>query len=219
MKRLALAAVLAASPAAAQDPYLSLEAALPDRPDLIVEGAPRRLVLLEDGTLYLGGTQHVAAGRLEKGELKEIGKRIDKLRKATPGLGGSVNLGSGTQRHRLVVSKGKPIDVVVTGDPAAAPPNLRLLASFVADLAAYQHPSLRPYRPAFYALRAREETLPGGCREWTFPIPVDKAVTAAQPLLAAEAAGWPTGAQAAAACVNDKRYAVTLRPLLPWEKP
>lgn len=219
MRGLALAALVAASPAAAQDLYLSLEAALPDRPDLVAEGAPRRLVLLEDGSLYVGGTQHVAAGRLDKSELKEIGKRLDKLRKGTPGLGGSVSFGPGTQRQRLVVAKGKPIDVVVTGDPAQAPPELRLLAGLVADLAAYQHPSLRPYRPAFYALRAREETLPGGCREWTFPISAEQAVAAAQPLAAAEAAGWPSGAQVASACVGDKRYAVTLRPLLPWEKP
>jgi len=217
--RLALVALLAASPAGAQDLYLSLEASLPERADLSAEGAPPRLVLYEDGSVYVGGTQHVAAGRLEKGELKEIGKRLDKIRKGTPGLGGSVSLGAGTQRFRLVVAKGKPLDVVVTGDPAAAPPNLKPLASFVADLAAYQHPSLRPYRPAFYALRARPETLPGGCREWTFPIAAEQAVAAPQPLAAPEAAGWPTGAQVASACVGDKRYAVTLRPLLPGEKP
>lgn len=221
MRRLALALLAAALPAEAhaQELYLTLDAALPDRADLVAEAAPRRLVLYEDGTLYIGGTQRIATGRLEKGELKDIGKRLDKIRKGTPGLGGTVSLGAGPQRYRLAVAKGKPIDVIVTGDPSAAPPNLKPLASLVADLAAYQHPSLRPYRPAYYALRAREETLPGGCREWTFPVTVDRAVAAAQSISAPEAAGWPTGAQVAAACVNDKRYAVTLRPLLPGEKP
>ncbi len=219
MKRVALLSLLAAAPVSGQDLYLSLEASLPERPELIADGAPRRLVLLEDGTLYVGGTQRIAAGRLEKGELKEIDKRLEKVRKATPGLGGNLSLGTGAQRFRLVVSKGKPIDVVVTGDPAAAPFNLRPIASLVADLAAYQHPTLRPYRPAFYALRAREASLPGGCREWTFPITPDKALQAPQPLAAAETQGWPTGAQAASACASDKRYAVTLRPLLPFEKP
>ena len=33
------------------------------------------------------------------------------------------------------------------------------------------------------------------------------------------AATWPTGAVAASVCAGDKRYAVTLRPLLPGEKP
>ncbi len=218
-KRLALLALLAAAPVSGQDLYLSLEASLPERPELIADGAPRRLVLLEDGTLYVGGTQHIAAGRLEKGELKEIGKRLEKMRKATPGLGGNISLGTGAQRFRLVVSKGKPIDVVVTGDPAAAPFNLRPIASLVVELAGFQHQSLRPCRPAFYALRARAISLPGGCREWTFPIAAEKALAAAQPLAAAEAQGWPTGAQAASACVSDQRYAVTLRPLLPFERP
>ncbi len=208
-----------AAPAAAGELYLSLETAPPARPGQEAEAAPGRFVLHDDGTLYVGGTQQFAAGRLEKGELKEIGKRLDKLRKSTPGLGGPISFGPGEQRFRLKATKGKPIDVVVTGDPETAPPNLRSLASLVAELAAYQHPSLRPYRPAFYALRAREADLAGGCREWTFPISPQQAVAAPQPMAAAAARGWPTGAQLASACVGDKRYAVTLRPLLPGEVP
>jgi hypothetical protein len=219
LRRLALLGLALCAPAAAQEPYVSLEAALPPRPGWEAEAAPRRLVLFEDGTLYVGGSQSLAVGRLEKGELEEIGKRLDKLRKSTPGLGGTLSFGPGDQRYRLRVAKGKPLDVVVSGDPAAAPPELRPLAGLVAELAAYQHPSLRPYRPAFYAVRAREASLRGGCREWTFPIPLSKALEAPQPMSAVAAQGWPTGAQVASACVGDKSYAVTLRPLLPSEAP
>jgi hypothetical protein len=219
MKRLLLAALLFAPCAAAEEIYLSLEAALPERPELVADAAPRRLVLMDDGTLFVGGTQHVASGRLEKREMKDVGKRLDRLRKAMPGLSGTISFGAEKPRYRLVVSKGKAFDVIATGDPAAAPPNLKPLASLVADLAAYQHPSLRPYKPAFYALRAKEASLAGGCREWTFPVTADKAVAAAQSVAANDASGWPTGALAASACVNDKRYAVTLRPLLPFERP
>jgi hypothetical protein len=208
--------LLLASAAGAEDLYLSLEAALPESPDLIVEAAPTRFVLLEDGTVYVGGTQAIAEGRLEKLELKEIGKRLERIRK-TPGLGASVSFGEGRQRHRLVVTKGKALDVVASGDPAAAPAALKPLASLVADLASFQHASLRPYRPVSYALRAREARLVGGCRTWSFPVPVERALAGAQPIPASEAAGWPTGAQASSVCVNDRHYAVTLKPLMPWE--
>ncbi|HET7293237.1 MAG TPA: hypothetical protein VFM88_12490 [Vicinamibacteria bacterium] len=215
---LAVAALLVATAAAAEDLYLSLEAALPEAPDLVTEAAPKRFVLLEDGSVYVGGTQSIAAGRLEKGELKALGKRLEKVRK-TPGLGASVTFGEGAARYRLVVAKGKPLDVVASGDPATAPAALRGLAGLIAELATFQHPSLRAYKPASYALRAREASLPGGCRSWSFPVRVEQAVAAAQRVPAAEAAGWPTGAQAASVCVDDRRYAVTLRPLLPDERP
>ena len=35
----------------------------------------------------------------------------------------------------------------------------------------------------------------------------------------AEAAAWPTGAMPASVCSGDRRYVVTLRPLLPGEQP
>jgi len=215
---LAAATLLLASAARSEDVYISLEAALPESPDLVVEAAPKRFVLLEDGSVYVGGTQDVAAGRLEKPELKEIGQRLDRVRK-TPGLGASVTFGEGRQRYRLVVTKGKALDVVATGDPGSAPAALKPLASLVADLAAFQHPSLRSYRPASFALRAHETRLVGGCRSWSFPVPIERALAGPQPVPASEAAGWPTGAQAASVCVDDRSYAVTLRPLLPWERP
>ena len=36
---------------------------------------------------------------------------------------------------------------------------------------------------------------------------------------AADAIGWPTGALPASVCAGDKRFVVTLRPLLPGERP
>jgi len=215
---LAAAALLLAGAVSAEDVYLSLEVALPESPGLVSDAAPKRFVLLEDGSVYVGGTQDVAAGRLEKGELKELGKRLDRVRK-TPGLGSSVSFGEGGQRYRLLVTKGKPLDVVAAGEPASAPAALKPLASLLVDLASFQHPSLRPYRPASFALHAREAKLDGGCRSWSFPVPVERAVASPQPIPASEASGWPTGAQAASVCVNDRTYAVTLRPLLPWEHP
>lgn len=215
---LAAATLLVASAASSEDVYISLEAALPESPDLVVEAAPKRFVLLEDGSVYVGGTQEVAAGRLERSELKVLGQRLDKVRK-TPGLGASVTFGEGRQRYRLLVTKGKALDVVAAGDPASAPAALKPLSSLVADLASFQHPSLRPYRPASFALRAHEARLVGGCRSWSFPVPFERALAAPQPVPASEAAGWPTGAQAASVCVDDRSYAVTLKPLLPWERP
>jgi hypothetical protein len=38
-------------------------------------------------------------------------------------------------------------------------------------------------------------------------------------LTAADFATWPTGAAPASVCAGDKSYVVTLRPLLPGEKP
>lgn len=211
----------AASVAAADRPgtYLTLDVAGTETPGLVAEAAPRRLVLNEDGTAYVGGTRDVAVGRLEKSEIKAIEKRLEKIRKQQPGLGGQVAFGPGVLRHHLVVSKGKPLDVTATGDPAAAPHSLQGMASLIADLASFQHKSLRPYKPAFYALRAREGSLAGGCRGWTFPVSLGQAVAAPQPLPAASAADWPTGAPAASVCAGDKTYVVTLRPLLPSEKP
>lgn len=216
-------ALVAGAPAlhAAEAPavLLTLDVSLPETPGLAAEAAPRRLILLEDGTVYVGGTRDIAVGRVERSEIRDIEKRLEKIRKQRPGLAGALSFGAAPVRHRLVVAKGKPLDVTATGDPAAAPQALRPIASLMGDLAAFQHPSLRPYKPAFFALSAREGSLAGGCRSWTFPVSISRAVAAPQPLSAGSAGDWPTGAVAASACAGDKTYIVTLRPLLPGEKP
>jgi hypothetical protein len=65
----------------------------------------------------------------------------------------------------------------------------------------------------------REARLVGGCRAWGFAFPIAQAQAGLQTVTAADAAGWPTGAVAASVCADDRRYAVTLRPLLPGERP
>jgi hypothetical protein len=50
-------------------------------------------------------------------------------------------------------------------------------------------------------------------------VSLDESLAAPQPLSAAAAGDWPTGAVASSVCRDDKNYVVTLRPLLPAERP
>jgi hypothetical protein len=218
----ALGAALAApapSPAGEiPDAVIVLEASL-DQPWRESAAAPARFVLLRDGQVFVGGTDRFYAGRLEKAEMQALDKRVQQVRKL-PALGTFVAFGTDTKRsYRLRLLKDKPIDVRITGDPRAALPQMRTLASFVADLAGFHHPGLRPYTPSAYALAVREGALVGGCRAWGFAVALPQALSMAQAIPAAEASGWPTGANPASVCAGDKRYVVTLRPLLPGEQP
>jgi hypothetical protein len=211
---------VAAPPGGAEIPgaVLVLEAAA-EAPGTDPAAAPPRFVLLKDGQVFVGGTSLVEAGRLDKGEAQALVKRAAALRKL-PALGSPVSLG-GPQvgRLRLLLLEGQPLEVVATGDPARAPASLAPLATLLEDLARFDHPSLRPYTPAAYAVSAREQRLVGGCRAWSFPFPIAQAVAGPRTIPAADASGWPTGATQASVCVDDRRYAVTLRPLLPDERP
>ncbi len=215
---LLLALAVSVTARAETAPFLTLDAALAPAPGFVPEAAPRRLVILDDGIVYVGGSRHVATGRLEKSELKAIEKRLEKIRKQG-GASGAVTFGDGSARYHLVVAKGPGLDVTTSGDPEAAPFNLRLLAALVADLAAFGHPSLHPYAPAFYAVKASEGTLAGGCRFWSLPVSLEQSLASPQPLSGEAASDWPTGAVASSVCMNDKTYVVTLRPLLPGERP
>jgi hypothetical protein len=68
-------------------------------------------------------------------------------------------------------------------------------------------------------MAVREARLAGGCRAWSFSFPIAEALAGPRAVPAADAAGWPTGAMPALVCVDDRRYLVTLRPLLPGETP
>ena len=68
-------------------------------------------------------------------------------------------------------------------------------------------------------MTVREARLAGGCRAWGFTFPIAQALAGPRAVTAAEASGWPTGAVPASVCADDRRYAVTLRPLLPGERP
>jgi hypothetical protein len=181
--------------------------------------APPRFVLLKDGQVFVGGSSLVEAGRLEKREAQALQKRAAALRKL-PGIGAPLALGGDAETTlRLRLVERDPLEIIATGDPAAAPAPLAALASLLQDLARFHHPSLRPYAPSSYAVTAREARLVAGCRGWSFPFPIEEALAGPRLVPAAEAASWPTGELAASVCVDDRRYAVTLRPLLPDERP
>ncbi len=217
-----VAAASFAAPAIAADApgtILVLDVAAPPTLGTLPAAAPRRFVLLEDGRVFVGGTSRVAAGQLSKEEVSALEDRLALVRKL-PGLGSSIAFGEPpTPRYRLQALKGKPLDLVMTGDPARASAGLAPLVSLVQDLASFSHSSLRPYEPAHYALTAQDGTLAGGCRQWTFPVMPADAVSGGRSIDAQAASGWPTGATPASVCVGEKRYMVALRPLLPGEKP
>jgi hypothetical protein len=182
-------------------------------------GAPPRFVLLEDGQVFVGGSSLVEAGRLEKNEAKSLRKRAAALRKL-PGLDAPIAFGgpsAGVLRLRVVEKQ--PLEIVATGDPALAPAPYAALGALLRELAGFHHPSLRPYDPPAFAINARQARLTGGCRAWSFAFPIADVLGVARAVPAADVAGWPTGAMPASVCVGDRRYVVTLRPLLPAEQP
>jgi len=181
------------------------------------EQAPPRFVLLDKGQVFVGGTQEIHVGRLESAEVKEIDNKIARIRKLQ-GLGSQVTLGSGRTRYRLLLLGKRPLEIVGTGDPQGASSSLQPLAALLLDLIRFDHASLRLYRPESFQLIAREGTLAGGCRPWGFGFPPAEAATG-RVVPAATAGGWPHGAIAGSACAGAVRYVVTLRPLLPGERP
>lgn len=219
-RALAAALVFAAAPLGGGEipgALLVLEVA-PGSPGSDPSGAPPRFVLLRDGQVFVGGSSRVESGRLEKREAQALEKRAAALRRI-PGLGSPIALGGAsgpTMRLRLADDT---LLIEASGDPAAAPPPLAPLGTLLAELLRFHHPSLRPYTPQSYAIVVREGRLVGGCRPWSFPFPVAEAIAGPRSLPAAEASGWPTGAMPASVCVDDRRYVVTLRPLLPGEQP
>lgn len=194
-----------------------LEVLVPALPGEVPQSAPPRFVLMEDGTVYVGGTRDVMVGRLAAPEIKDLERRIADVRKLP--LTGAMTVGPGSERRHLVLRKGRPLDMVMSGNPADPPASLRPLAALVEDLARFQHPSLRPYEPVSFAMSAKEGVLPGGCRPWMLPEPLAESVFAPRVVPAKGHGDWPTGAVPAHVCVDDKHYVVTFRPLLPGEKP
>jgi hypothetical protein len=210
---------LFAGAAAAEIPSAAviLEVLVPTLPGQVALAAPPRFVLMEDGTVYVGGTRDVMVGKLEPSELRDLERRIADVRKLP--LTGVMTVGPGNERRHLFLRKGRPLDMVLSGDPADPPAGLRALAALVTDLARFQHPSLRPYEPASFAMSAKEGALPGGCRSWTLPERLAESVFAPRIVPAKGHGDWPTGAVPASVCLDDKRYVVTFRPLLPGERP
>lgn len=221
----ALACLLAAAPhapLAGEIPRAVLVLELtPGTPGSEPEGAPPRFVLLDDGQVFVGGSSLVETGRLDKREAQALEKRAEALRK-NPAVSPSVSFGgpSGSVARLRLLQK-QPLEVAVSGWPVegAAPAPLAELDAFLRELASFHDASLQPYAPGAFAVRAREGRLAGGCRPWSFPFPIADAREGRRQVTPAEAASWPTGAVPASVCAGERRYVVTLRPLLPGEQP
>lgn len=211
-------APLAAAERAIPDAVVVLEAPV-SLPGRVGDQAPPRFVMMRGGSVFVGGSEHVYAAVLAKDEQKAIEKRLKDLRKAGLLVPSVAFGGDATRRYRLRVFEGGAVDVVMTGDPATAPPPFAPLAAFVRDLLDFDHRDLRPYVPDAYALRARPGELAGGCRPWEFSVPLQETLDAPRRITPEEAERWPSGASAAAVCAGQTRYVVTLRPLLPGEQP
>ena len=89
----AAAIVVAPSAASAEIPnaVVVLEVLVPAQPGEVPAAAPPRFVLMEDGTVYVGGTRDVMTGRLAAPEIKDLEHRISDVRKLP--LAGAVTLG------------------------------------------------------------------------------------------------------------------------------
>jgi hypothetical protein len=180
-------------------------------------GAPPRFVLMKDGQVFVGGASHLETGRLEKAELQALRKRIDAARKVVDRGGHPSPNAEDAATVRVRFPEDGPTETAL--DPATASAAAPALVALVTDLLRYDHPSLVRYVPVSYSLVARERSLIGGCRPWTFAFPIERALAAPVNVPATDAIGWPTGAMPASVCVGDKRFVVTLRPLLPGEQP
>ena len=110
--------------------------------------APLRFVLLQDGSVFLGGSKDLLAGHLEKAEIKALEAQIEAVRKL-PGLASVTAFGGDEPAFRLRVSKGKPLDLRITGDPAECRPAPCVpWPSLLEQLLRFDHSSLRPYAEA-----------------------------------------------------------------------
>ncbi|MBN2371392.1 MAG: hypothetical protein JXO72_12990 [Vicinamibacteria bacterium] len=143
-------------------------------------------------------------------------KRIDHVRKMRVWTG-EVVLGPGETRYKLHIRKGGML--TARGDLGAVPSGLKPLSQLIERMLCFDSPALRPYQAIRYRLAVRSGELRGGCRSWSFALPLIDVLPAPRVVPAEMASGWPTGAAPASVCHRDKKYVVTLRPLLPGENP
>jgi hypothetical protein len=188
-------------------------------PDGVATAAPPRFVLLRDNRVFVGGSEAIYSGLIERDESRAIERRIEALAKSGL-LDAPVAFGGdSTVRYRLRLPRERDRDVAITGAPASAPPALQGVAALVTDLLRFDHPHLRPWTPTEYLVSAREGELVGGCRAWLLALPFERLLEGPQRIPVGEAERWPAGSDPASVCENGRRYVVTFRPLLPGEQP
>jgi hypothetical protein len=183
------------------------------------EAAPVRFALLPDGTVFVGGSAVVFEGRLDKREIKDLERAANAVRKLK-GLGPEVRWGGDAERRYVLRLGGKkPLALEVRGEPGRAPAAQRALAALVTRLEEFIHPSLRFHRTTAFWVRGREQALPGGCKPWTLPLPMEQVTGAGAGATWEQLRDWPHGADPASVCHDGRRYAVWFKPLLPGEQP
>lgn len=197
-------------------------AEMPLSPRESFDGVPSRFILMTDGSVYVGGRREYLRGFLDRAEMQDVSTRLDLALKALgkAGVPPSITLGEGPAVFRLSSLLGVQFHTYVMGnlDAPLLAPFQALLVDFVRRLAAFRHPSLRPFDPAQFAMSAREKTLPGGCRDRLLLPPL--ASLPADELVVGESLthGFPTGPEMAQVCEGTKRFAVVFRPLVPGER-
>lgn len=197
-------------------------AEMPMSPRESFDGVPSRFILMTDGSVYVGGRREYLRGFLDRVEMQDVSTRLDLALKALGKAGApkSVSLGDGPAVFRLSSVLGVQFHTYVMGglDGTPAAPTSMLLVDFIRRLAAFRHPSLRPFDPAQFAMIAREKTLPGGCRDRGALPPL--ATLPADELVVGERLthGFPTGPEMAQVCEGSKRFTVVFRPLVPGER-
>jgi CRP-like cAMP-binding protein len=115
----ALAQAASSSSAEIPNALVVLEVLVPAQPGDVPAAAPPRFVLMEDGTVYVGGTRDVRVGKLESSEQKDLDRRIGEVRKLP--LTGVMTVGPGNERRHLFLKKGRALEMVLSGDPADPP--------------------------------------------------------------------------------------------------
>lgn len=186
-------------------------------PDAVPAAAPPRFVLRRDRRVFVGGSETIYSGVIEKDEARALERRVETLVKAGL-LDAPVAFGGDSEnRYRLRLPREDDRDVAITGDPDSAPPALQGVAGLVSELLRFDHPHLRPWTPAEYSVSAREGELPGGCRAWLLPLPFESLLAGPQRMPVGDVERWPAGSSPASVCESGRRYVVTFRPLLPGE--